>query len=70
MAECAGLAIVDCPPKISTSIDCELMEMLESGIGCRGIAVRHATFDDSGGKQDGAFIYARVYCAEGVLGTL
>jgi len=65
MAECAGLAIVDCPPKISTSIDCELMEMLESGIGCRGIAVRHATFDDSGGKQDGAFIYAGYIAPKG-----
>jgi len=46
------------PLEISSSIDSELMEMLESGIGSGGGTVLHATFDDSGGKQDGAFIYA------------
>src|ERR1035437_7860436 len=35
-----------------------IMEMLETGIGRPEIVVRHATFDDSGGQQDGAFIYA------------
>jgi hypothetical protein len=45
-------------PEISYSIDSDLAEMLEGGIGPEGRAVRHATFDDSGGKQDGAFIYA------------
>jgi len=34
------------------------MEILENGFGSWGDRVRHATFDDSGGKQDGAFIYA------------
>jgi hypothetical protein len=39
-----------------SAIDCDLMAMLETGLARD--AVRHATFDDSGGKQEGAFIYA------------
>jgi len=48
------------PACVTPAIDfsSDLMELLEEGIGLGGRRVRHATFDDSGGKQDGAFIYA------------
>lgn len=34
-----------------------IMEMVEDHLG-EGIPMRHATFDDSGGKHEGVFIYA------------
>jgi hypothetical protein len=41
-----------------------IMEMVEAHLG-EGIPMRHATFDDSGGKQEGVFIFAGYVAPKG-----